>query len=175
MKDKLGKLLLEKRIAAVLPLISGRALDLGCGTNELMRRYGGQGTGVDVYQWGRVDLVVEDSSRLPFEACSFDTVTCVGALNHIPNRQDVLLEVARILKPNGHFLMTMIPPRISKAWHSVRKPWDADQAERGIAEGEVWGFTTGQLQVMYRAAGLNLKEVKRFMLGINRLYVCGKA
>ena len=174
MKDQLGKLLLEKRIAMVLPLISGKALDLGCGTNELMRRYGSQGMGVDVHQWGRVDLVVEDSSRLPFDEASFDTVTCLGALNHIPNREKVLQEVSRLLKPNGLFLMTMIPPGISKLWHTIRKPWDADQAERGMAEGEVYGLSAAQLSTMYRKAGLNLKEVKPFMSGINRLYVCGK-
>ena len=175
MKGPVGKFLLERRIAAVLPLVSGRALDLGCGTNELMRRYRGDGLGVDVHQWGRVDLVVEDSSQLPFPDASFDTITCLGALNHIPNREKVLPEAARLLKPDGLFLMTMIPPGISRVWHALRKPWDADQVERGMAEGEVFGFTTAQLKALYAPAGLVLRRVKPFMLGVNRLYVCAKS
>ena len=37
---------LNARIRAVLPRVRGRLLDIGCGTNELVRRYG-NGVGVD--------------------------------------------------------------------------------------------------------------------------------
>ncbi len=58
MHDPLGRLLMKWRIAAVLPFLSGRVLDVGCGTNELLRAYRGEGIGVDVYPWDGVDLVV---------------------------------------------------------------------------------------------------------------------
>jgi hypothetical protein len=61
MKDTLGSYLLNWRIKAVLPHIHGRLLDIGCGTNDLVKSYKGEGVGIDVYQWGDVDLVVDDS------------------------------------------------------------------------------------------------------------------
>jgi len=58
MKDALGRYLRNRRICAVLPYITGRLLDIACGTNALVRAYDGQGLGTDVYQWGDVDLIV---------------------------------------------------------------------------------------------------------------------
>ena len=86
MKDSLGSCLLQWRIQAVRSHVSGRLLDIGCGTNSLVRCYQGEGVGVDVHQWGDVDLLVEDSAELPFGDAQFDTVTIIAALNHIPNR-----------------------------------------------------------------------------------------
>ena len=40
-----------------------------------------------------MDLVVDDTSDLPYENGSFDSSTIVAALNHIPNRRQVLREV----------------------------------------------------------------------------------
>ncbi|MFC1514712.1 class I SAM-dependent methyltransferase [Candidatus Omnitrophota bacterium] len=86
------------RIAKALRNIKSDAkcLDIGCGDNKLIKRHrmrGGEGTGIDVYPWDGVDLIVEDSSKLPFEENSFDCVTFVASLNHIPNRAEVLKEV----------------------------------------------------------------------------------
>ena len=49
----------------------------------------GKGIGVDVYEWGNVDLVVNDTSKIPLEEKSVDTITIIAALNHIPNRGKV--------------------------------------------------------------------------------------
>ncbi len=47
------------RVGMVLKHVRGRLLDIGCGKNRLARAYrekGGDGIGVDVYDWGNVDL-----------------------------------------------------------------------------------------------------------------------
>ena len=31
----------------------------------------------------------------------------------------------------------MVSPGISRLWHKLRSPWDADQAERAMEDGEV--------------------------------------
>lgn len=173
MKDRLGELLKTWRIRAVLPHVSGELLDIGCGTNDLVRAYG-RGVGVDVYPWENVDLVVEDTSKLPFEAQRFDTVTIVAALNHIPNRQAVLAEVHRVLRPGGRLVVTMIPPRLSAVWHFFRHPWDADQKDRGMKEGEVYGLTQRRVRELLAEAGFRVAAEKRFMLGINCLTVACK-
>lgn len=157
----------------MLPHIRGRLLDVGCGTNELVKAYGG-GVGADVYQWGSVDLVVEDSARLPVASGSFDTVTIIAALNHIPNRVEVLSEAHRVLKADGRIILTMVPPAISRIWHAVRQPWDADQHERGMKEGEVCGMTMTEIRRLLHVAGFRVLLEERFMFGINRLTVAAK-
>ncbi|MBN1303675.1 MAG: methyltransferase domain-containing protein [Anaerolineales bacterium] len=175
MKDLIGKFLLDWRKRVTLPLLSGRLLDIGCGTNELVREYPGPGIGVDVYDWGDVDLVVKDTSRLPFKAQEFDTITIIAALNHIPNREEVLAEAKRVLKEDGKIIITMLPPFISKIWHILREPWDIDQAERGMKAGEVYGLTHKETLKLLKDAGFRVVYEKLFMFGINRLTIADKA
>ncbi|MBD3311252.1 MAG: methyltransferase domain-containing protein [Candidatus Magasanikbacteria bacterium] len=172
--DYLGEKLLDSRIKVSMPYITGRLLDLGCGTNKLVRNYRGEGVGVDVFDFGDVDLIVEDSSKIPFEDESFDTITILAALNHIPNRERVLQEMHRLLKPDGKLLVTMISPLISFCWHTLRAPWDRDQKERGMEEGEVYGITPQEMIKMLETAGFCVQSKKRFMLGLNRLYIVQK-
>jgi len=173
MKDRLGRYLGTWRTRVVLPHVRGRLLDLGCGANHLVRQYG-NGLGVDVCQWGDVDVVVEDAGKLPFKDASFDSATIVAALNHIPNRQQALRELHRVLRPGGLAITTMIPPRLSRVWHALRKPWDADQSERGMKEGEVYGLTASQVRQLLTSAGFRVQRQKRFMLGLNMLTLAQK-
>jgi 2-polyprenyl-3-methyl-5-hydroxy-6-metoxy-1,4-benzoquinol methylase len=171
MNDKLGRYLEEQRIKKVLPYIKGKLLDIGCGNNKLTKSYAGQGIGVDVFDWGNVDYIVEDTSKIDFKNCSFDTVTIIAALNHIPNREDVIEECYRLLSSNGSLIITMIPPRISTVWHFLRRPWDVDQNERGMKEGEVYGLKRKEIIKMCENKGFKLKETSTFMSGMNRIYL----
>ena len=174
MKDKVGRVLLDKRIKIVLPYLEGSLLDIGCGTNKLVRSYSGKGIGTDVYQWGDVDVIVKDAAKLPFDDKTFDTITMVATLNHIPNRTQVLLEAKRVLKDSGKLIVTMIPPKISRVWHGIRKPWDADQSERGMKEGEVWGFSKPELKELLFKSGFQTIEEGSFNLGMNQFFVLKK-
>lgn len=171
MNDAIGKVLLAWRIRVVEPHIRGRLLDIGCGTNQLVRSYSGDGLGVDVYPWEGIDLLVEDTADLPFDDGEFDTITIVAALNHIPNREEVLREVYRLLKPEGRLIITMIPPGISRIWHKIREPWDADQSHRGMKPGEVFGLTEADIRGLFETVGFEVTFRKGFMLNINRLFV----
>lgn len=174
MKDKLGRFLLQWRIRVVLPHVKGRLLDIGCGTNKLVRSYIGDGIGVDVYQWEDVDLVVDDSSKLPFRDQEFDTVTIIAALNHIPNREEVLKEAYRVLRSEGQIIITMLPPLISTLWHVLRKPWDVDQSERGMKDHEVFGLTRKEIHFLLKNSCFRLSNEERFMLGLNCMITAGK-
>ena len=56
---------------------------------------------------GRVRFERADATaRLSFDDGSFDAVICVDAMNHLPNRADVLAEWRRVLKPGGRALWT---------------------------------------------------------------------
>jgi SAM-dependent methyltransferase len=169
-QDALGLLLEDRRATAVLPHVRGRLLDVGCGSNQLVRRYG-NGMGVDVHPWKDVDMLVSDSSSLELKAETYDTVTFVACLNHIINRHPVIEECKRVLRPGGRIVVTMLTPGISRLWHLIRRPWDPDQRERGMQPGEVYGFTTREMIELFREHGFRLESMQRFMLGMNHLYV----
>lgn len=46
-----------------------------------------------------------ESGVLPFADATFDMLTCLGVLHHIPNVSDVVREMARCLKPGGYALI----------------------------------------------------------------------
>lgn len=166
-----------KRHTQVLREVKGKLLDVGCGANRLVRAYqkqGGEAVGVDVFNFGDADLVVENTAELPFADRSYDTVSLVACLNHIPNRIDVLKELHRILTDDGVLILTMIPPRLSRVWHRLIRKYDEDQTDRGMKAGEEWGFTTQQITAMLTETGFQLVKHRRFVFRLNNLYVARK-
>lgn len=164
----------DLRIRNVLKHLKGYCLDIGCGNNKLIHSYrnvGGKGLGVDVYPWQGVDRVLKNTSQLHFDNDSIDTISFVACLNHIPNRVNVLKEVHRIIKPEGKLLITNLSPLISSVWHRWAF-WDKDQHERGMEEGEVYGFTTQELSEILSKAGFTITKIERFAWKINQLYIC---
>jgi len=49
-------------------------------------------------------FVQGDATRLPLADASFDTVAMLGGIHHVNDRAALFREVARVLKPGGHFL-----------------------------------------------------------------------
>ena len=95
-----------ERFGAVLPLLKGRVLDVGAGDNTLVHLYreyvavNGDNeesaltsAGVDTFDWGGDAILIKSSDKLPFEDNSFDTVTFIACINHIPERDAALAEV----------------------------------------------------------------------------------
>jgi SAM-dependent methyltransferase len=164
----------EIRMRLVLHYVRGRLLDIGCGKNQLVKMYrsmGGDGMGIDVFPWNGVDLVVKDSSETDFPDQSFDTITFVACLNHIPNREDVLKEALRLLTPKGRIILTNLSPFVSRIWHAWAF-WDKDQHERGMQKGEVWGFTPQELAGLLDRNGFKILYGRRFSWKFNQIYVC---
>lgn len=58
-------------------------------------------------------LLRQDASRLPFPAERFDVVTCLEALEFMPDQAAALAEMTRVLKPGGVLLTTI---RIDTRW-----------------------------------------------------------
>jgi ubiquinone/menaquinone biosynthesis C-methylase UbiE len=83
------------------PPFDGRiiALDLSRGMlNEAVRR---------TAQFAdRLTFIRQGASRLPFEDSTFDAVTCIEALEFMPDPLHVLDELIRVLRPGGVLLVT---------------------------------------------------------------------
>lgn len=54
----------------------------------------------------RIDFIWQDASTLPFPDDTFETVTCLEALEFMPNPDQVLAEMVRVLRPGGILLTT---------------------------------------------------------------------
>jgi len=94
-----------------------RVLDLATGTGLVARIAAARGAhvvGVDISP-GMIDVArahsvpavqfrVADAAGLPFDEGSFDAVTCAFGLSHMPDVAAVLLEVRRVLIPDGLFV-----------------------------------------------------------------------
>lgn len=174
----------EERLAAVLPQLRGRVLDVGAGRNTLVRRWRAaakddaegararESVGIDVHDWGGGVQVVEDSSRLPFPDGSFDTVALVACLNHIPDRRGVLREAARVLRPSGRLVLTMINPVLGGIGHRIW--WYSEDKQREEQPGEVGGLWGREVIALCEAAGFRLLRHDRFVYRLNELFVAEK-
>jgi ubiquinone/menaquinone biosynthesis C-methylase UbiE len=160
----------EERLAAVLPHIRGRLLDIAAGANKLVNRYS-DGVGVDIHDWGGGVLVVDDTSRLPFPDQSFSTITIVAALNHILYRQAVLREARRLIEPDGQLIITMINPVFGWIGHKFIWWYGEHKQRGGMQEGEKDGLWTGQVVADCRKAGFELAVHSKFVCGMNNLYI----
>ncbi|GIU37442.1 type 11 methyltransferase [Shewanella hafniensis] len=103
-----------------------RALEIGCGFGngiQLIRGHFGAGhiTAVDIdpemiaaaqSRWQArpqglkgLSFSVADASSLPFADGEFDMVFDFAVFHHIPDWQAAIKDVARVLKPNGYFVI----------------------------------------------------------------------
>ena len=170
-----------ERLAAVLPLLEGRCLDVGAGDNMLMKlyRHHAVGTphelaaensiGVDVFDWGGDCLIVDNCRQLPFADNTFDTVCFVACLNHIPERIDALREAHRILKPGGKMVATMIGNIVGTVGHALW--WYSEDKHRKAQRGELMGMDPRDVRSLITAAGFDGIFERRFVYGMNHLYI----
>jgi SAM-dependent methyltransferase len=124
-------------VDAVGDLNIERVLDLGCGPGQelipFIERTGAHCVGVDLAaelgkvtaetfpDQGRAGFVRANGGSLPFADESFDVVICRVALPYMHNR-DTIAETARVLKPNGVFLLKTHAPRFYLAMIRERLP-----------------------------------------------------
>jgi SAM-dependent methyltransferase len=161
----------DERVAIALKYAQGEVLDIGCGANNFVRSYG-NGVGVDVYPWDGCDKVIESAAKLPFEDKSFGTVSYLACLNHIPNRAESLKEAYRVTEPGGKVIVTMIPPLLGRFIHWLRFKNDPDHQDRDIDhDHELLGMHSTHVRSLIKDAGFTNIKSKRFVFGMNAIYI----
>ncbi len=168
----------DERLKMGLERCRGLVLDIGCGRNELVRRYrAGEkpAVGIDLFSWPGIDLR-GDTVRLPFADKAFETVSLLACLNHIsPAKRDpALQEIRRVLKDEGRILISMLSPWIGYVTHKVRRRVDFDQVFRGMGEQEEYGLSGTEMRGLLVRNGFHLVEIIPFVFRLNRLYVAAK-
>ncbi|MBN9061611.1 MAG: methyltransferase domain-containing protein [Rhizobiales bacterium] len=169
-----------ERLAVVLPKIEGRLLDVGAGDNMLVSLYrrkaegspaqsaADDSVGLDVVDWGGGCVIVPDCRNLPFPDQSFDTVSFVACLNHIPERKEALQEALRVLRPGGLLVITMISRLIGDIGHAIW--WYSEDKHRDVADGEVMGMNAGDVANAVKAAGFEKMKRTGFVYNLNNLF-----
>ena len=96
----------------------GTVAELCCGRGEALAIFGSRVQryiGIDIsetmleatlkkHHHPSTILLQADAIRVPLAAESVDTVVMLGGIHHVPQRERLFLEVARILKPGGRFV-----------------------------------------------------------------------
>lgn len=67
----------------------------------------GNSTGLQVGNWDQPSLdIISDITEIPEPDASFDAIMCVEVFEHLPEPIKAIQEFARLLKPNGHLILT---------------------------------------------------------------------
>ncbi len=96
-----------------------KILDLGCGNKKLAYKqrftdysFEGEVIGLDLNRTKQTDIIYDlNECKLPFKNNHFDIVYAHHTLEHIKNIIEVILDVHRILKKGGYFLIRV--PHVS--------------------------------------------------------------
>lgn len=110
------------RLKKYLELLDGlikendRVLDIGCGEGYLLsllppcQRYGIDIERIYLQRARKVNpgghFQLASADKLPFRKNFFDWVFCTEVIEHLANPKKCLQETKRVLKPNGHFLVS---------------------------------------------------------------------
>lgn len=178
--------LASERFDYVASEVTGYCLDVGCGYhNKFVTAWlDGKGKGIDVFAYEGLtnEHIVEDITHFPFPDDSFETITFIANLNHVPqsDRDAELAEAYRCLKPGGRIVLTMGNPLAELAVHRV-VAWhdrlfgtkvDMD-SERGMREEEAFYLLDSEIvERLTRAGFCRLK--KRYFItqwALNHLWV----
>ncbi len=161
--------------AKIVPLASGRVLELGIGGGLNLAFYDPTRvesvTGVDPSEGLRhiaeaaprppglkVDILDGEAEKLPFAAGSFDTITCTFTLCSVRSPQAALSEARRVLKPGGRLLFSehgLSPDADTQRWQRRIEPlWSrlagGCHLTRPVAASIVAaGFTIESVETMY--------------------------
>lgn len=115
---------LAKHISALAGQVTGKTLDVGCGSKPYMHLYHSEeyvGLEIDTPQnraSNKGDYFY-DGKQFPFDNGTFDSLVANEVLEHVFNPDQFLGEVFRVLKPGGVTLLTL--PFV---WDEHEQPYD---------------------------------------------------
>jgi ubiquinone/menaquinone biosynthesis C-methylase UbiE len=126
--------------------LKGALLDFGCGTKPYKKLF------INVDSYIGVDYKIEgreesqktvdffyDGKTIPFNDKEFDSILSTEVLEHVFNVEDILCEFNRVLKINGHALITT-----PFMWEEHEMPYDFAR------------FTTPALEYLYQKHGFEI-------------------
>lgn len=137
---------LYQRVAAMLTdLGAGTVLDVGCADGVLRSalphpapRLVGLDASMTLLRAHPVPVVQAHAEQLPFADGSFDAVTALNVLYHLPDPHPAVVEARRVLRPAGALIAATIArndsPELAAHWTRGSTSFDAEDAPALVAE-----------------------------------------
>lgn len=172
-----GRFLNQTQVNSVLDLLGPTplsVLEVGCGTGRFtfsMARAGHQVTGVD-YSTAMLDtcrkrqadeganavrLMEGSIFELPFEDSSFDAVLSVHVLMHLPEHEDAIRELLRVVRPGGVVIFDI---RNRRSLNRISYPFRRmAQSLQGRDPWYVWYSTVDEVGEFAARNGARLDQV----------------
>lgn len=162
---KMGRARMHHAVQVISKWEPGSYLDIGCGRGEMLDEANRLGftkvQGVEIVPAlveAREDIISADANNLPFEDRSFDYVSMLDVVEHIPDEDiyDIFQELARVAdkkillcianfphKHQGQELHINLKPY--PEWDSILKreypDWEVTWVPRGKNISETWELT----------------------------------
>lgn len=183
MKEALLEPLLRRlRIRQVLPVLREHPdcclLDVGCGWDARLLKavepHVRSAVGVDFKAPalcnGKLTTVTASlTDRLPFPDAAFDVVTLLAVLEHLAHPRAVVVEIARVLKPGGHVVMT-VPSRAAQPVLEFLAYRLGIVSEAEIRDHKRY-YDRQSLLDLFADSGLRVDVHRYFQLGLNNFLV----
>ena len=132
-------------------------LDVGCGSSKIIQSTPGA-VALDFslrklrYLRDTNPMLVHGSVfALPFKDESFETVICSQVIEHIPNTEDAVRELLRVLKPGGKFILGT-PDYAGWQWPLIERVYER-VIPGGYAEEHVTHLTRDGVVAMVAEMG----------------------
>ena len=148
------------------PLPLGRALDAACGTGRHARHLlelGHHVVGIDLTpeMLDRARDAVRDAVFLeadlvdiPAENDQFDLIVCGLALAHVVDLDAAIRELARVLRPGGHLIISVLHPfQAFLGWHA---PFEDEHGQRRFVREHT--HTHADYLAAFRSVNLHLRH-----------------
>lgn len=138
----------------------GKLLDIGAGTGDFLvvaKKDGWQTTGIEPSSKAKTIAInkgVNLTDNLSdLESHSFDVITMWHVLEHVPNLDDYIIELKRLLKPTGTILIA-VPNFKSFDANYYGRFWAAFDVPRHI-----WHFSKTAIEKLFAEKKMKLVEV----------------
>lgn len=120
----IARISLLKEIKKLGSEISGKTLDVGCGTKPYKKYFASsEYVGLEIEEQTNNQIkqadVYYDGKHFPFENAEFDSLLSNQVLEHVFNPTEFLSEINRVLKINGKLLIS-----VPFVWDEHEQPYD---------------------------------------------------
>jgi SAM-dependent methyltransferase len=143
---------LERELAPVAHFFDGRMLNAGCGDRDISSWLASLGL-KDVANYDIASslpgAVIGPLESMPFADRSFDTILCNAVLEHVEKVDEVVAELARVLRPGGH---AVIAVPFLQPYHECPRDFRRYTKEGLVALGEKAGLRAVAVNPVHSAA-----------------------
>jgi ubiquinone/menaquinone biosynthesis C-methylase UbiE len=101
--------------------------------------------------------IISSATSIPFDSNYFDIAFCINAFHHFPDHEKVLVEIARVLRNGGIFVLLdlSLDGQLRKVWAKINK--------QAFKEPYAKYHTTSELKLHLKNAGLKIVHTQNLM------------